>query len=341
MEIKPREVDRFCKAPPDHLSIVVLFGSDRGLIHERAGQIAAAWVGPDADTMAILSRHNSEIKDDPARLGDFAGSMSMFGGRQAMRVSDADNNMAKRVKRLTEDVPGENLIILEGPGLAKTGSLAKAAIGAGTAAAIGCYEDLSRDLGGVIQEVLSAAGLTARPDAMAGLMERLGEDRVLSRRMLDTLALYKGRDLSPVTAEDVAAALGPAENAGLSDLTDLVAAGDTAGALRAWGACVKNGTAAGTATRALANHFRMLSQIRIELDKGGGADQIARRNRLHFTRKDIVMRAAQNWINSNLDTASNLILQAELETRRHAILADALVERAILNLCRLAPGRRR
>lgn len=339
MEIKPRDVRRFCTAPPADLTVILLFGNDRGLIRERAGKIAAVWVGPDADPMSTVSLTGAEIKEDPARLGDAAGSFSMFGGRQAIRVADSDKGMAKLVIPLMEETPGDNLVILEGHGMSKSDALPKAVIKARSGAAIGCYEDLSRDLGSLVQEVLTEADLNVRPDAMAGLMDRLGEDRALSRQALGTLVLYKGKDTSPINLEDVASALGPAEGAGLSDLADCVSAGDTVGAIRAWGACVKSGTVAGSATRALSNHFAMLLQIKLSMDRGENADQVARRHRLHFTRKDGVMRAARNWRSEALESASENILQAELDTRRHAVLAPVFVERALLNLCRLAPRR--
>ena len=339
MEIKPREVERFCTAPPTDLTVVLLFGNDRGLIRERAGKIASIWVGPDADPMSTVSLTGAEIKEDPARLGNAAGSFSMFGGRQAIRVADSDNGMAKLVLPLMEERPSDNLVVLECHGMSKSDTLPKAVIKAKTGAAIGCYEDLSRDLGSLVQEVLTAASLTVRPDAMAGLMDRLGEDRALSRQALGTLVLYKGNDTSPITMEDVASALGAAEGGGLSELADFVSAGDVTGAVRAWGACVKSGTAAGSATRALSNHFSMLLQIRHSLDRGENTDQVARRHRLHFTRKDGVLRAARNWRSEALESASDNILQAELDTRRHAALASVFVERALLNLCRLAPRR--
>ncbi|MEM7567168.1 MAG: DNA polymerase III subunit delta, partial [Pseudomonadota bacterium] len=82
--LKGAAVERFLKRPDR--TLVLLYGNDRGLVSERAEQLAKAFVGSDGE---ILRLDAKALQDDPGRLADEAGAISLFGGRRAIRVAAA------------------------------------------------------------------------------------------------------------------------------------------------------------------------------------------------------------------------------------------------------------
>ncbi|MEK9679581.1 MAG: DNA polymerase III subunit delta, partial [Rhodospirillaceae bacterium] len=82
MKVAPRNTETFLRAPPENIKIVLIFGRDQGLVHERVLQVAKTIVPDLSDPFLVSNLTSGEIKADPPKLSDEASSQSLIGGRR-------------------------------------------------------------------------------------------------------------------------------------------------------------------------------------------------------------------------------------------------------------------
>src|SRR6185503_17964226 len=139
---------------------------------------------------------------DPARLFDEAAAISMMGGRRVIRVRGAGNELADLLESFLEKHAGDALVVLEAGDLNKSSALRKLFEADKKAAAIACYADSARDLADVVRDELRGLDFTLGPGAVEEAVSRLGNDRGVTRRELEKLALYS-HGQKQIGAEDV------------------------------------------------------------------------------------------------------------------------------------------
>ena len=79
-------------------------------------------------------------------------------------------------------------------------------------------------------------------------------------------------------------------------------------------------------------HVAQLHRAKLAVDAGASLDEATRsfQPAVHFRRKPLVETALRNWSAARLQQSMAQFAETELESRRRAPLADAIVERALL-----------
>jgi len=346
MKIAPRDTERFLRAPPPDVRAILLYGPDGGLARERARTLVAALAGEPPDPFRLAELSGAEIRSDPARLMDEAAAIAFTGGRRVVRLHDADDALAPVFAPVLEDGPGDALLVVEAGDLGARSALRKAFEQAPRAAAIACYRDDERALPALIREALSAAGLSATPDALAYLAANLGGDRMITRRELDKLALYM--TAGPATAgsrrvefADAQACIGDSAEVSLDDLVYALGDGDLAALDRALERSLGEGANPVAVLRAAARHLQRLHLVAGLLAQGAPLDVAMKRLRpppfwKHAPR---FRTQAQTWTPSSVGRALERLLEAERACKRTGGPAETLCAQA-LNLIAAEAGRR-
>nr|WP_321983903.1 DNA polymerase III subunit delta [uncultured Lichenicoccus sp.] len=311
MKIDARQAGRLLAAP-DALRAILLHGEDHGLIRERAAEAVRAVAGSldDPFRVAILDR------DMHVRLEEEATALSLTGGRRAVWVRDATDQLHATLGRL---LPGKSsvpspasmaLIVIEAgalPGRAKLRALIEAAP---DAASVACYPEEGRVLEGSLARMLEAERVGIDPDALGWLASRLGADRMAVRGEVEKLALYAGRG-GRLTLDDVQAVTGDAAGVSLEEAAFASTAGDRAAADLAIERALSEGLAPVALARVLLSHLHRLRQTRLLVDAGASqADAMARlRPPVFFRRTAQFGRALGLWSEAGL-------FEAAVETSR-------------------------
>ncbi len=335
MEVKGRQVEAFVKAPPKGLRLALFYGPDQGLSRERADAVARSVCADLTDPFRIADLTASEVKSDPARLGDEAAAISMMGGRRVVRVRDADHATSKVVEAFLEDPPGDALVVVEAGDIGK-GALTRAVEAAGEeGAVIACYPDEGEDLRSLIAGALKAEGLSVAADALADLTARLGDDRRMTRSELSKLALFKGPDgarSGQVTREDVEAALGIEAEADLSDIADACGGGDLESLDDCYARAIAGGETAPGILRTVMMHMQKLHLAAALVDEGLEPEKATDKAfpRLLWKRKPAIQRQVRAWSPETAMRAIEQLAEAEILTRRTEIPADAVTGRTLL-----------
>jgi DNA polymerase III subunit delta len=345
MNVPGRQADAFCKAPPPQIRAVLLYGPDEGLASERVRRLVSSVLDDPKDPFRLAQLSGGDLKADPARLADEAAAISMLGGRRVVRVTGADNTLAKLFEGFVADPPGDALVVVEAGDLGK-GALTKAFEEADEAAAIACYPDTPEELEAVIRAALKERGLSISPGAMEDLRARLGDDRRMTLMEIDKLALFKGPDgarSGQVTEADVDAIIGTEAEADFSEIADAAAGGDIAAMDDAFARALRGGESVQGLVRTVLVHFQRL-HLACGLTAGGMPPEKALDRafpRLLWKRKPAVARQLRLWDEASAMRAVLALGQAEIDTRDSLIPAEAAAGRVLLSLAAEARRARR
>ncbi len=120
-EKKAHEVDSFLTRLSRSFPIVLIYGPDRGLVCERAQRFAKLTRVAIEDPFSMIRLDAAEIDKDPARLGNEARTLSLFGGDRLIWVSNSANQKGflTALKFLIEEPPEACFILIEAGDLKK------------------------------------------------------------------------------------------------------------------------------------------------------------------------------------------------------------------------------
>jgi DNA polymerase-3 subunit delta len=337
--LRAGDIDSFLARPDPRRPVVLIYGPDAGLVSERATALLAATSGDNSDPFAVVPLEGDAIASDPGLLQDEARTFGLFGGRRIVRVRAGSRNFAPALEAVLNDPPNA-LVLIEAGELRPTSPLRSLCEKSPAAAVIPCYADSERDLLRLVERALKEAGLTIETDAREELMGLLGADRLASRAELDKLVLYaqgEGR----IGLDDVRAIIADASALVLDDAVDAAAAGEREAALTALRKARAAGVSATVVLGAAIRHVVNLHRLRLSLDRGGRPGEIIdnARPKIFFRRKPAFERALARFDSASLEGTIVSLSLANLEARRNFVLADAIAERALLNLARGARPR--
>jgi DNA polymerase-3 subunit delta len=346
LKIQPARAAQFLAAPPEVVRAVLFYGPDGGLVRERAEALTLQVAEDASDPFRVVEMSGQALGEDPARLADEAAAISFTGGRRVVRVRDAGERIVRIFQSFLEDAPGDapgdTMIVLEAGDLPARSSLRKLFEKHDLAAAVACYRDEGRDLERVIRQSLDEAGLTIEPDALSFLRTHLGGDRQISRRELEKVVLYKGKQTSPVSLTDVEACVGNSSALALDDVVDAVGLGDLPRLTTALPRCLAEGSTAIAVLRAVAQHFQRLHMVAGRRAAGESLDDALKSLRppLFWKRKEAFTAQLRLWSLEDLGLALGRLLTAERKSKTTGVPAEPLLGITLYGLA-LSPSRRR
>ncbi|SOD92380.1 DNA polymerase III subunit delta [Caenispirillum bisanense] len=342
MKLQGGRIEAFVARPDPKIRAVLVYGPDTGLVRERIDRLMRTVVDDPQDPFRVADLTPDDLKADPTRLVDEAAALSLTGGRRVVRLRDAADAVAPRVKAFLEDGKGDALVLLQAGDLPKTSALRKLCEGADDAAALPCYADEGAGLETLVRDVLGSAGLAASPDAMGFLLTHLGSDRQLIRSELDKLVLYMG-GRGQVSLADVAACIGDTAALGLDDLAYAVADGDNATAQRVLDRLYREGTNPVGVLRSLQRHFQRLHLAVGAMQAGKTADQAVASLRppVFFKVADRFKGQMRRWTVPLIGQALDLLLEAEMDCKTTGLPAEEMCARAVMQVARAAGAVRR
>jgi DNA polymerase-3 subunit delta len=337
MKLNEREVERFLRKPDPALRAALLYGSDLGLIRERADGIARSVVEDLSDPFRVADLSAKTVRDDPARLADEAAALSFTGGRKLVRIRDAGDGIADAARALFEQSGWEALVVVEAPELARRSKLVELFEDADSAVSIACYPDREAGTERVIEETLGRHGLSADVDALAFLSEHLGGDRAVTRAEAEKLALYcDGR--GKVTRADAMAAVGDSALVGLDDAVLAAFEGDAEKLSRSLARLRADGVAPAALITVAQRHSQKL-QLLVSAVAGGsapGSAVRALRPPVYFETAASFERQAKRWSAAAVARAIATLTDADLKCRSTGTPSQAVAGQALQAIALLA-----
>lgn len=334
VEVKSHEFDGFLAKSARHYRLVVVYGPDRGLVAERAAQVAATTGVDLSDGFALIRLDASDVQSDPGRLIDEVNAFGLFGGEKLIWVRGAANEkqLVDGLAHLAAHPPEGSYLLIEAGDLKKGSALRKVAEGERSVACIACYQDDARALNALIDTELAAANLRITPAARELLLDSIGGDRIASRNEIHKLLLYCMND-DLIDEKHVFEIVGDASAVSTDEVVDAVLSGDPDGFLHAIQKVIASKTAVFLVLQGTMKQVQLLETMRIEMEERQQqpAQVLQTLGRgIHFKRKPIIEKALRNWNSSDLAREGARLNAAILQSRQNAALEDNLAIQTLL-----------
>jgi DNA polymerase-3 subunit delta len=340
VQIKPADADRFVSRPDPAIRVVLIYGSDEGLVAERAERFSRAVLGPAPDPLGLVRIESAAIAEDPPRLADEANAVPLFGGQRVILVRLAGNRpIQSAVEAVLAAPPLDSWVVITAGEQRKGSGLRRICENGKGAAAIACYTDGDRDLDRIIDEETRNAGLTISPDARAALRGLIGSDRLISRSEIGKLCLYAA-DAGAITIDDVRAVIGDAAAFAMDEAVDAAANGDAAALDRSYRRLLASGTPGAVIAGAAQRHFNFLQKARADFQAGTSPEEIVRRSGIFYQRQTGMARQIGAWSEASIERALARLDQAMLDSRLHRGIEDKIVGQALQFVAHAAGSRR-
>jgi len=332
--IKAYEVDRFVARPDAGKPIVLVFGPDAGLVHERADALIRSAVEDPRDPFALARIDGDTLAEEPERLVEEAHTVPLFGGRRAVWVRAGAKSFIPAIERVLASPPGPDCrIVIEASNLRRGAPLRNLCERAASAAALPCYADSDRDIGRLIDEEMQSAGIAIVPDARDLLASLIGGDRAGSRSEIRKLALY-AHGKTAVDRDDIIAIVADATTPALDAVVDAAFAGRMTDLETDFAKVRSSGVAASTIAGAAIRQAATLHRLRLAVESGTSI-----RNAVEGIfpvlppdRKESVQAALTLWTAKRLTRMLTQLGNTSLDVRKNARLAFPIAQRALLSI---------
>lgn len=336
--IRHWEAENFLAKPPGHIAFYLFYGTDAGLVSERARLMVKASIDRLDDAFQLVRMEGDEISSDAGRLADEVNTIGLFGGRRAIWIKAGARNLVPAFDAVMDTVPRDAIVVVEAGALKKDSALRKIFERQKHAAAIECAHDTPEQLRQIIEQEAKASGLTIDRETADLLSHSLGADRLTTRAELDKLLLYKHggerileADISAIVADASALNLDAAMNAAFSGRLDLVD--------EAVHQALTSGTDPGMLVGMASRHAVMLHRAKLDARRGMSPEaalEKASRRAFNFTRKDVLARQFSVWSPESLARAIEILGRALQDCRQNARLSDIFATRAFWSVASAA-----
>jgi DNA polymerase-3 subunit delta len=326
----------FARPEPDRAGLLI-YGADAMRVALKRQQVIAALIGPLGEAEMRLTRMAAaDLRKDPAALDDAVKARGFFPGPRVVFVEDATDGSAPPIAAsLAEWQAGDAAIIVAAGALTPKSALRKQFEDHPNAYAVGIYDDPpTRD---EIDSALTAAGL--RDIGREAMTDLLALARDLDpgdfRQTVEKIGLYKHGDLTPLTADEVAACAPATIEADVDDLVHIVAEARVAELGPFLRRLQGQGIGPVTLCIGTTRHFRGLHAA--SAHAGGPAAGIGGlRPPVNFRNRDRMVRQAETWGMHRLEQALTILTDTDLALRSASRApAMALMERALIRLAML------
>lgn len=342
MKLSARDAARYFAKPDAGAAGLLIYGADAARIALKRKQVIDAILGPGGEEEMRLTRiAAADLRKDSASLMDELKATGFFPGARVVHLEEANDSVVPAITAALQDwQAGDAQLVVTAGALKATSKIRKLFESHRNAYAVGLYDDPpSRE---EIERMLAEAGLRDVPrDALAALFalsKELGPGDFV--QTLQKLSLYKYRDDTPLSLDDIGNCAPGSAEAALDDMLDVVAEARQAEIGPLMRRLQSQGTTPVSLCIGATRHFRQLYTAASH--PGGASEGVARlRPPVFGSRRDRIMRQAQHWGAYRLEAALTLLTDTDLQLRsaRQTAPAMAVMERTLIRLAMLGANR--
>jgi DNA polymerase-3 subunit delta len=321
--------------PDPAIRFYLFYGPDEAGSRALAGQLLK---GLSAEKFLLLTQ---AVKADPAVLADEAGAISLFGGKRAIWIEPASDEIADSVSALLESPASESPVVAVAGALRKTSALLKLAEAHPAALSHISYVPEGRDLDRMVVDLAREQGLRVAPELARRVASAAAGNQAIAGQELAKFATYLGagpanpRDLDADTLDLLGA---DSAEADLMRLGDLALAGRMDALLEELGRLPHGGSEAVPVLRALQRRLLMLAPLRVRIERGERADAVmtSMGKALFWKDKGLIERLLSVWPAERLAEAASRVSALERQVMLRPLDDQAALGETLVTLARAA-----
>ena len=295
----------------------------------------------DAEKFIVLG---NAVEGDPAALADEAGAMALFGGRRAIWIEPAGDEITDGALALLESPGCESAVIAIAGSLGKASALLKLAEGHALALAHISYAPDARAFAQTVAELLRDAGLQAEHGVAERIAAGAALNPAIAAQEAEKYSLYlnaapdRPKPLDHAAIDAIGADANEADWLGLGDLA-LAGRGDAL--LEELSRLSAQGAEAIPAVRAMQRRLSMLAPLRARVERGESVDGVmtSMGKALFWRDKPLLKQLLSSWSAARLAQAMQRISRLERELMLGDAPAAAALGETMIAIARQARGR--
>ena len=244
----------------------LLHGADDSEVDRIARRLMASALGEGGERVDLTS---ADVKADPARVGDEAAALSLFGGHRAIRLTIGREDISDVIEALLDQPGADNPVIASAGNLNAANRVLKLAQSHAAARVLLCAPPGAEQVAADVVAYGKARGLLIRRGDAQRIAELVANDRSLARLEVDKYALYLDAEPDrpvPLTGETIDRVGAAREEDDVNRLASLALAGKHAEAAADLAEARANGAADIAIVRAL---LRRVQQTARAAGNGG------------------------------------------------------------------------
>lgn len=333
MNFKPQQIDSFCRNPNLDIKCVILYGNNEGLIADLQKKCAKAVCENLDDAFRCCTLNMDNISDGGQEVYAEYYAQSLMGGRRAILVKNANNDLTPVLKNIIPEIKSENLLVVSSAVYNTKSALIAWAKDRNDVIIVGCYEDRDIDMASVAQSMLREKGLAIDVPTLQVLASRLSPDRKVNQGEIDKLAVYLG-DRKTVSVEDVCLIVSDVAGASFEDLCYNVAEGNVLNACNIFNRLIKEGEEPATLIRQISYHFSKLLACVAQMEDGKTTSETitSLRPPLIFYRKNSFIAQLSIWKKERILSALNMLYECERDCKTTNLPAEECASYTIMRL---------
>jgi DNA polymerase-3 subunit delta len=337
---KRPDIERFLTQPGKGVRAALIYGRDRGVVHERGDVLAKATTEDPNDPFNVSLLTETDLDGDAGKLADELSAQSLMGGRRLVRLkltaekASIDKATAETLKQHAEGAFNPDaFLLIEAGALGRDSALRKAAEKADGAATIPCYEDEPGDIARLVREALAADKVSLNAEALELFVSRLPRERGVARQEIERLILYLGPGSgAAATPADLAPFLGVEPDASLADAAQDAFGGKLAAAHAGLRRAAAEGEGGPAAVRAMGLHLGRLRRTLTLAKAGAGLAEAAKSSGIFWRNEREFLRQARAWTLDHLDSLQPDLLDADKACKTTGSPDGLIAERLVLSI---------
>jgi DNA polymerase-3 subunit delta len=333
------DIERFLKDPGREIRCALIYGRDRGVVRERAEELAKKIAANPDDPFDVAALTDNDL-DEGGKLEDELSALSMMGGRRLVRLrlgSDKVGPERAAAEAITAHADGaynpDAFFLVEAGELRRDSALRKAGEKAAGCAAIPCYEDEPGDVARLVRETLAKDKVGLDAQALDLFVARLPKERGVARQEIERLALFLGPGSGmTANAADLEAFLGVEPEASLSDAAADAFGGRVGPAQAGLRRAAAEGETGPAAVRAIGMHLGRLRRTLTLAQNGASLQEAAKSSGVFWKNEREFLRQARAWTLPQLDQIQPEILNADRACKQTGSPDELIAERLALTI---------
>ena len=337
VKFNANQLKAFFKKPDPTFKVVLFFGPDQGLVHERTKTLIKLVVSDIHDPFLISELTGKQILSDPGRLIDETMAQSMIGGESIVWIKLGTEDISKSIENYLKTNNGGSLVVIEAGDINIRSPLRKIIENNKIAIAVPCYLDNQKTIAALIDQMLNDNNKKITSDARSYLIESLGSDHLISRTEIEKLIIYSGENKN-ILLSDIKAIIGDSGAISIEEICYCTGEGNIIDLERNLSRAFTEGINSITVLKSVMRHFLKLHLVASRLNDGGALDQSIKllKPPVVFLFLNRFKNQIALWSINNLERALQLLQEAEIECKSTGYPVNSICSRTLIRIAQRA-----
>lgn len=326
---------QYCRTVPNGMRAVLLYGPNRLVIQECVQFLQKAFLPEDKNDFSVVTVTPDQLKQNPTLIADELSSFGFFASNKLIHIKEADDPVLKFIQPALELPNAGHFLVIEAEELSPRSALRQWGEKTNDVACLACYMLDGAKLIRFVQDQFIAQGAKISGDAVALIIDRLGNDLSALKNLVPQLMDFVGGKNPVITIDHIEALLVDQAEQEMDGVTQSVADRNMAVLDRALHNLAASDVSMVAVLRMLQYYFYRLRLVHAAVHNGKSAEEGMAQLKppVFFKMKTSFQRHLRSWNLAQIDEALSEFTALEAACKKTGTPELNLVQFRLMRLC--------